>query len=151
MSLATLLPTAARAGWIRRSNRIIASTINLSCCASAHTEEAGCPGRLVDQISVNIERGESTAFLGRVDSGAEMLVACLRGQVRPSSGRVFVSGAVAFLRIPLVEDLSLTVVRLPHGLSDYDSVVVATQDPQVADRCDRVLVMCRGRIVDDIR
>lgn len=134
------------------SSHILASTINLSLCDVEHPVEASCcSDRLLDDISINVGRGQRIALLGVPGSGAKALLRCLRQASIPCRGRVLISGSIALLDAPLVEDFQPAVTRLPRSLATYGSVVVATHDPQLADRCERVLVMRRGRIIDDIR
>ncbi len=53
----------------------------------------GARARTLDAISLNIERGQSVAVLGRSGSGKSTLARCILGVLEPDSGFVLVDGA----------------------------------------------------------
>ena len=127
---------------VRRDLRIACSALNV-------TTEDDRGRRVVDQVSLNVERGAVTCLLGGPGSGATALLDCLAGRVTPTGGHVLQTAPVEFLRCDLEEDYVQARVALaqrPHA----DTVVVATMDPGVANLADRVLVLRAGRILDDI-
>lgn len=127
---------------VRDDLRIASSALNVTLLDEQRR-------RLVDQVSVNLERGSVTALLGAPGSGATDLLDCLAGRVTVSSGHVLQTAPVEFLRCDLEDDYLIARMSLAQR-GHVETVVVATQDPAMARLADRVLVFSQGRIVDDI-
>ncbi|MFP3786698.1 ATP-binding cassette domain-containing protein, partial [Burkholderia sp. SIMBA_024] len=65
------------------------SIIDIRSLTKTYDEKAG---PVIDNVSLQIEKGTIHGIIGRSGAGKSTLVRCLNGLVHPSDGKVFVSG-----------------------------------------------------------
>ena len=75
--------------------------------------------RILDGISLTVEKGEMIALLGANGSGKSTLLKCLCGVIRPSEGKITVDGQDTFQkRKQLVKNMGVIFNQKPSFIVD---------------------------------
>lgn len=81
--------------------------------------------KVLDDLNLNIESGETTVIIGRSGCGKSVLLKHIVGLMRPDSGQVFVNGKnIAAMRGNELKELRLKIGMLFQGAALFDSLSV---------------------------
>lgn len=80
---------------------------------------------VLDDVSIDIQRGENLVVFGRSGQGKSVLLKCIIGLMIPDNGKIFIKGKdIAELRIKELNDLRKDIGFLFQGAALYDSMTV---------------------------
>ena len=80
--------------------------------------------RILDGISLTVEKGEMIALLGANGSGKSTLLKCLCGVIRPSEGKITVDGQDTFKkRKQLVKNMGVIFNQKPSFNTDLSLTI----------------------------
>lgn len=81
--------------------------------------------KVLDNVSINVEKGENLVIFGRSGTGKSVLLKCMVGLLIPDSGDVFIKGAeVRKLKIKELNELRKNIGFLFQSAALYDSMSV---------------------------